>query len=448
MNEVLSVLFKTIPGILYEPVACCTVVGLILAVWMCRENRHTFFWLIVCSLFFMVGWRCGIRITSNRYGAVLIYPAVIAAAYCFFQMEWLARYIPRFPERFRRFVPYVLILTMIIIELAQYFHYNPYGDYILRTSDLIRNDAKDRSNPYILTVDQEVNRYAHYTGLPAAGILYDQLPEEMYLKNIGIRVTQGPPCFADSIYLVLTESTKKENDYYLQKIPAVLRNKLCLLGEFYHNRKKRRVTRVYRYSLKEYLAFDFKPSPGEKKVEKVFAHHKFSFDSCYPPSHAFYGQLTGYFKDRSWLQQPRLKDFPTGWLLAGSIGYAAGSNAELGTEKGSTGKRVFRLKTEKPVIVYTGQMVPAKDWQVRMVVSGKKDTQFSYGVHCYNMLGEYIGYQLLPAGKFVTDGKNYEYRCTIPSDFYFADAYRIRPSIYLEQGELFVHSIELYSVKK
>ena len=79
MNEVLSVLFKTIPGILYEPVACCTVVGLILAVWMCRENRHTFFWLIVCSLFFMVGWRCGIRITSNRYGAVLIYPAVIAA---------------------------------------------------------------------------------------------------------------------------------------------------------------------------------------------------------------------------------------------------------------------------------------------------------------------------------------------------------------------------------
>jgi hypothetical protein len=124
--------------------------------------------------------------------------------------------------------------------------------------------------------------------------------------------------------------------------------------------------------LKEYLAFDCKPSTGEKMPEKTSEHHKITFDSYYPASHTFYNNVTGYFKERSWLQQPRLKEFPTGWLLLGSTGYAAGSNAELGTEKDSTGKRVFRLKAEKPVIAYTGQMYPARDCQVRLMVSGKK----------------------------------------------------------------------------
>ena len=443
MSEFFSVLFQTIPGILYEPVACCTMVGLMFAVWMHRKKHDTFYWLIVCSLLFMVGWRCGIHITSGRYATILIYPAVIAAAYCFFQMEWFVRYIPRFPEKWQRFVPYVLSLVLIIIQFAQYFHYNPYSDYVLRAAELIRNDAKERSNPYILIVDQEMNRFAYYTGMPVGRILYNQMPEDLYLKNIGICVPQGASCFADHIYLVLTESAKKDKQYYLQKIPESLRNKLCLLGEFYHNRKKRRVTRVYRYDLKEYLAFDCKPSTGEKMQGKTSQHHRISFDSCYPASHTFYKNLPGYFKERSWLQQPRLKDFPTGWLLLGSTGYAAGSNGELGTEKDSAGKRIFRLKAEKPDIVYTGQMYPAKVWQVRLTVSGKKNTQFSYGVHCYNMIGEYLGYQLLPAGKIMSDGQIYEYRCTIPAEFYLSGTYRIRPSIYLEQGDLKVHCIDL-----
>ena len=53
------------------------------------------------------------------------------------------------------------------------------------------------------------------------------------------------------------------------------------------------------------------------------------------------------------------------------------------------------------------------------------------------------GFPFFPASMLPEDNRIYEYAFTIPEGFYLPETKYIRPTIYLTNGELFVHSIEL-----
>ena len=78
-----------------------------------------------------------------------------------------------------------------------------------------------------------------------------------------------------------------------------------------------------------------------------------------------------------------------------------------------------------------------------MKVSGKKGTVFNLATHCYDAKLNNKGFPFFPASMLPEDNRIYEYAFTIPEGFYLPETKYIRPTIYLTNGELFVHSIEL-----
>lgn len=445
MNEILKILFQSIPGMLYEPNAVGAVLGLFVAAVMYWKRHTPLYWWIGFSLIFMIGWRLGIQIISRRYASILIYPAVIATAYFCFQTELLVKYIPKFPVKWCKIVPYLFVIGLGIASIGQALHYNPYSDHILRTAKLIQNDAKGRSNPHILVIDQDCRRLSYYSGIPSIPILYSDLPEADYLKNIGkslINNDLSEP--ADTVYLVLFESLKRKKGYYLQGIPEKLRKQIQYLGEFYHNRKKRRVTRVYRYDLNKFFDFSLKPVIAAEKTSKTKPAHSFTFNKTYPEKHRYYQSVIDYFGKQVYQKCPKLKAFPIDWHIWGTPGYSHDINAELGVVKDSNGASVFRLKSQDLITTYTGKMYSAKNWKIIMKVSGRKNTVFNFATHSYNAKYGWCAFPLLPIAKLACDHVVYEYTCTIPDGFYTPETRFIRPTICLKKGELFVHSIELY----
>ena len=274
------------------------------------------------------------------------------------------------------------------------------------------------------------------------------MPEEEYLKNIAERLHKIVPVPATHIYIVLFESTKHPKGYYLQNISPDIKNHIHYLGEFYHNRKKRRVTRIYRYDYAEYFKCSFRPVSQSNSPAKSKAEIHLTFDKIYPATHQYYKNVIEHFSKLPSLKVPVLQDFPIGWFVWGTSGYLPDANAELGTVKTSEGKNVFRLKADNYVTTYTSRMYPAKNWHVVMKVSGKKDTVFNFAAHCYNKKYGWCGFPYFPAARIPEDNRVYEYTCIIPAGFYTPETKFIRPAIYLTKGELFVHSIELYSVEK
>ena len=447
MSEILSILFQSIPGVLYEPIAVGAVLGLVTAAIIYWKRRTPLYWLVGLSILFMIGWRLGIQIITGRYAAILIYPAIIATAYFCFQTEWLVKFIPKFPDKWRKIVPYLFVIGLGIASIAQTLHLNPYGDYIIRAAELMKKDANGR-DVHILAIDHEVHRLSYYTGIPTSNILYSGLSEEDYIKSIGDRVHKGGSLPATACYIVLFESVKYPKGYYLQNISPGIKKHLHYLGEFYHNRKKRRVTRIYRYDYAAHFKLSFRPVSQSNSPAKSKAEIHLTFDKIYPATHQYYKNVIEHFRKHPSFKAPVLQDFPIGWFVWGTAGYLPNANAELGTVKTSEGKNVFRLKADNFISTYTNRMYPAKNWHIVMKVSGKKDTVFNFAAHCYNQTYGWRAFPYLPAARIQDDNSIYMYECTIPEGFYPTETKYIRPAIYLTKGELFVHSIELYSTEK
>lgn len=445
MNVIAEILFQRIPGMLFEPFAILGVFGLILAAILYWKRHSPLYWVIGLGILFMLSWRLGIQIISSRYASILIYPVVIATAYFCFQTEWLVKYIPKIPAKWCKYVPYLFVIGLGAASLGKALHYNPYGDRLLLISKLILKDAQGRSNPHILAANHDFFRLMYYSGLPSTPIPYSDLPEKQYLENIGNSLKNGTMEPADHIYFVLYASTKKKKGYYLQKFSDKLKPHFQYLGEFYHNRKKRYVTRVYRFNMKEYYKFQFslthkdtENKNGKTPVSRI------TFDGTHPAGSLFYKNTFDYFSKQDYRKSPKLKDVPIGWSIQGTPGYISDINTELGTIKDSNGINTFYLKSQDLITTYTEKMYPAKQWRFSMKVSGTVNTVFNLAVHCYNAKYGWCSFLHLPTAKITENNRIYEYSVNIPDDFYTPETKFIRPTICLQNGELFVHSIELY----
>ena len=139
---------------------------------------------------------------------------------------------------------------------------------------------------------------------------------------------------------------------------------------------------------------------------------------------------------------PELKNFPDRWNASGSGGYEVGSNGQLGVTLLPDGRKVFRMKSDSRIAAYCLQGIPAKNYRMKITVSGVPGSVFALGSHFYTK--KHLGFDVYPQMKIPGSGV-WEFQLTqkdIPPEVAV-----MRIALLLYHGEIFVHSIELYEVE-
>ena len=74
----LSFLFQSVSGIIFEPLAITLLLWCVLAFGFFRKKNKVLFWFFTGAVIFMLAWRlvCHSVMVSSRYGAFLIYRQV------------------------------------------------------------------------------------------------------------------------------------------------------------------------------------------------------------------------------------------------------------------------------------------------------------------------------------------------------------------------------------
>lgn len=251
MSNIIEIFLKKIPQIIHEPIAVTAVIGIILAV-ICYAKRPfgKFYWLIIATLFYMFTWRLAIQIVSSRYAELLLYPAVIAAAYaCFKVPELIYPLIKKYiPEKIWRILPYALVGGLCIACFCKAVRISPY-QFVLKTSEIVVEDQKKNENKRVLIFAENRDiQYRYYTNLPAKSCppLFDSNPQPNHRQIYNLISRNRKK--ADILYFIYLEPAKST--------PLQLRTskgpdpRWEFLGQEYINRKKRKVSRVYRFKLR------------------------------------------------------------------------------------------------------------------------------------------------------------------------------------------------------
>lgn len=251
MSKIVEIFLKEIPQIIHEPIAITAVIGIVLAaVCYARRPFGKFYWLILCTLLYMFAWRLAIQIISSRYAEILLYPAVISAAYACFKFPELIyplfkKYIP---EKIWRFLPYALVGGLCIACFCKAVRVSPYH-FVLKMSEIVTEDQKKNESKKVLIFSEDRSvQYRYYTKLPAQSCPPLFLPDyQPHTKRIYSLVTRNSKK-ADILYFICLEPAKSA--------PIQLKTRKGIdprwkfLGQEYINRKKRKVSRVYRFKLR------------------------------------------------------------------------------------------------------------------------------------------------------------------------------------------------------
>lgn len=162
-------LFRSIPRILFEPLAVTALLWIIGALILFRKHDKVLFWTIFASVAFLCAWRIVLQsiVLSSRYSAFLIYPCVIFTAclcvksrsvFCwtFRKLHW------NFPGKrvVCRLLSTALLIGLTAACLGKTFHLNPYGNFIRALVQSYLEKA--RSPAFIHT--QEAARISWYAG--------------------------------------------------------------------------------------------------------------------------------------------------------------------------------------------------------------------------------------------------------------------------------------------
>ena len=242
----IKVLFQVIPQMLFEPIAFISVLGLVCAL-ICFYKKHgPYFWFFTISTAFMIAWRVFYPISSSRYAALLIYPALIAVAYFLVTLKDLRvlSFLKKYPGICKA-LPILLTVALAVACIGKAFHLNPYEDYIRSTCRAAGQDAKKFKRPLLLTAHSEYRRYQHYSGIPAAGwnvLDFDGRTPDY--KSIAKQILRYAPQ-ADVLYFLLDEPSEAEA--IPQEKLQIDQGKWELIFRHYQNRQKKEELRVYRY---------------------------------------------------------------------------------------------------------------------------------------------------------------------------------------------------------
>ena len=432
----LEVLLHKIPNILFEPIAIGSLFGLATAVFFQRRNKSAIYWVTAFALFFMIGWRLAIQIISSRYASILIFPAIIAMAYFAFKLEIITSYIPKFPKILQSSLPYLTIIGLSIAGLAQLLHYNPYATRILKIVNWIKSDARQFRKSYILSQDSQ--RLHYYSGISAKKITSCDPLAQKYSYYISRTLQDGFDENTEAVYVVVQEAARSTPGTSLQKVPDIIRKETVLLKDFYLSRNRKKITRLYRCKWKNVVTQTLRPYVAQEVTKNA---HKISFFKIITEDSVSYKSELSFFATRkNCLQKPILKNLPLGWSVSWCPGFDLGSNGELGITALSDGNNAFRLKSNKTISAFYKKFYPAKKWRIRMKITGVPGAKFSIGVHTYD--SKYIWCDTRPQLSMILPAAGiWEYT----TDLHWISEKEafFRIIIYLFNGEIFVHSINL-----
>lgn len=240
-----EVFFKLIPQILFEPIAVGAVLGLFTALIFFWKKHGNFYWIVTVSIVFMLGWRLAIQIISTRYASILIYPAIIFCVYFCFKLEDLCKLIPKFPEKLRHIVPWLFIIGLAIASLVKTLHYNPYENYIRYNSAVAKQDAAKFAKPLALSDSRDTRRYHYYSGIKTFGIPALDFPSDTVNTAVIKSLLNHYSRQCDVLYFFIDELSS--NAPLTGAALGLPPENWTLLSSQYHNRRKKKQLRLYRY---------------------------------------------------------------------------------------------------------------------------------------------------------------------------------------------------------
>ena len=347
-------------------------------------------------------------------------------------------------------LPYLLLTGLLLACICRSLHYNPYGDYMIRLADTLAQDAKHYQDPCILSAGK--NRLAYYSGLPVIDLFGTQDVPETEKTRIREIFYSYPVQKAETVYFVLSEYAADQPGTTLTELPASARQFCTFIDEFYRDTRKKRLSRLFRFDLKDLYRVTLTDFDGWKLTE--LPKEKIIYEAGFTrkQTSSFYRNTYQFFDENSSsLAKPDLKDFPIGWIVKGTPGFS--SPAELGMHVSDNGNTVFRLKSRDLITAYSTTLlaVPTEEggeWLVEYLVSGgEPDTEFTLAFHCYQG-STYKGMMSLPGRTLKEQSGNRQlYQALIPSDT-FGDADTVRVTLLLQHGELFIHGLRISRAEK
>lgn len=432
--------FTTIPGCLFEPVAVCAGLGILLALYLHRKKQDCLFYLAGGSLFFMIVWRVGLEVGSKRYAAILILAAVILVSYLCFHLKELPG-MTKVPEKLLNVLPWSLILIMVGVCLGKDFHFNRYDGYLRKCADVARRDSSLFRYPIALTKGDEVGRVGYYSKLET---LY-------YGKDIAIAWNTGDISdilehfryFGDAIYLFLDESGHA-SPVTAKELGISEREWSMLATSFQNNRRKKRLT-LYRYL----------PGPIPWKIatkmemEQIQQHNQQEvlfnglFDQAedqkrfLPFLQTLKGSTAVYYAGPDWR-------FPAGWDFDSRVSNV--NTVEAGLQVSTiTGKPALRLAgSSRYFIVFTRNKLPLGKYALRFLVHGQPGTQFGIAFYSYDKTGRFVSFR--EAAHFrLTSGESYLYHFQI-AEREIGKGAQFRLCLVLYKGEIFWDGVSLLPV--
>ena len=190
----LSFLFQSVSGIIFEPLAITLLLWCVLAFGFFRKKNKVLFWFFTGAVIFMLAWRlaCHSVMVSARYAAFLIYPTVICCACFTFKcapfFRWLLKKFKlKFPGRnaFCRLISVAVFIGLSIGCLIKTFRIDSYATHLKRAAQFY---VKHRRGPGELYIAEKAHkRISWYVGLKEyeANLLY--VPENassfQYVRN-------------------------------------------------------------------------------------------------------------------------------------------------------------------------------------------------------------------------------------------------------------------------
>ena len=431
----ISTFFTTIPRCLFEPLAVCALLGILLSLWLCRARRNRLFWLVSSGLFFLIFWRVVVEIGSGRYASILIYPTVIFVSYLCFHVKELPG-LTRIPERFQPFLPWSLLLLACVC-LGKDFRFNRYEGYLRECADIARRDSACFQSPLALTYGKEVKRIGYYSGLPTLfygkGDVIDRNASE--ISDLLKRHRN----FGDALYLFVDE--KRDASPITAESLGVSERKWSMLAScFQDNRRKKRLT-LYRYlpgaiPWKIATQKDIEQFEREDKREMLFNGHFEQFEekkhfhpflqTLQPPGHSFYSRP-------NW-------QFPAGWGFESRVSNVNAVEAELHISE-LTGKHALRLSGRSRFIVFTRGMLPRGEYELSFLVHGRPETRFGISFYTYNNLGRFVAYR--DAAHYrLASGEECLYHLRI-TEQEIGEGVQFRLCLVLYEGEIFWEGVSL-----
>ena len=167
MMTTLELLFRDIPGALYEPIYYTALAAVILVFWP-KRIRDVRAFCFLGAVFIMVLWRLLIQIISSRYSLLLIYPAIFGALFsCKTVAEVLYDRIPGI-RRYgsSRGIAYFFLGLLLLASLLRFCMINPYWETLQKAARTVREDVQNNEALIWSNSINDVPRFRFYSKLP------------------------------------------------------------------------------------------------------------------------------------------------------------------------------------------------------------------------------------------------------------------------------------------